>query len=64
MNRLIGYAMRIALIILFSFIVVVFVWDQLWNHGFYTNEIVNQATEFLRSLGVLKEIRRTPVMPI
>ena len=55
--------MRIILIVAFVALVGFVVWDVTWNNGLMTHAFFEKLKEFARSLGVLKDIRRTPFTP-
>ena len=56
--------MRIILILAFVALVAFVVWDTTWNNGVMTHAFFEKLKEFVRSLGVLKDIRHTPFMPV
>ena len=56
--------MRIILIVAFIALVGFVVWDYTQNNGMMTYRFVTRLEEFVRSLAPLKDIRRTPSMPI
>ena len=55
--------MRIVLIVAFVALLGLVVWDITWNNGTLTHAFFEKLKEFVRSLGVLKDIRQTPFTP-